>query len=163
MLGVRERRRELRSREPSQPTDEVREPPVRLSIPRPAAVKEKKPKIPSQQSLSKGTLDDWLEPSITHRPSYIDHGGQPYGVLEHMQPLGEAPNAKVKARVKPDGVRENCGVQGCGGGRFGFTKHAREHSCSNCSGSHFRGCSFACSARSGNVDTHSRVGGGRTL
>ncbi|MBE7181982.1 MAG: hypothetical protein INR71_12395, partial [Terriglobus roseus] len=52
-------------------------------------------------------LDKWVEPDLRSASSYQDHGGLPYGVLEHMQPLGEAPNAKVKARVKVDGARKS--------------------------------------------------------
>ncbi|KAF2173556.1 hypothetical protein M409DRAFT_61920 [Zasmidium cellare ATCC 36951] len=72
----------------------------------------------SQRSQSKGvgkeragqknTLDGWVEPSLAApKPSYQDHGAGPYGVLEHMQPLGEAPSAKVKARVKGEGPRKS--------------------------------------------------------
>ena len=53
-------------------------------------------------------MDKWVEPSLAEKPSYRDHkGGSYYGVSEHMQPLGEAPNARVKTRVKPDGLRKS--------------------------------------------------------
>ena len=53
-------------------------------------------------------MDDWSEPSLVQKPSYRDHsGGSYYGVSEHMQPLGEAPSARVKARVKPEGARKS--------------------------------------------------------
>ena len=52
-------------------------------------------------------MDQFVEPSLAEKPSYRDHNGSPYGVLEHMQALGEAPNARVKARVKPDGGRKS--------------------------------------------------------
>lgn len=56
----------------------------------------------------KGPLDAWVEPALDiPKPSYQDQGAGPYGVLEHMQPLGEAPNAKVKNRVKADGARKS--------------------------------------------------------
>ncbi|KAK0873885.1 hypothetical protein LTR87_011815 [Friedmanniomyces endolithicus] len=50
---------------------------------------------------------DWVEPSLTSAPSYEDHYGAPHGVLEHMQPLGEAPSAKVKSRVRSEGPRKS--------------------------------------------------------
>jgi hypothetical protein len=63
-----------------------------------------------------GTMDDFEEPKIAHNPSYRDHhGGSHYGVAEHMQPLGEAPNARVKARVKADGGRKSTLGKGAAG------------------------------------------------
>lgn len=57
---------------------------------------------------SKDDMDTFVEPSLAQKPSYRDtHGGSFYGVSEHMQPLGEAPNARVKARVKADGGRKS--------------------------------------------------------
>ena len=54
------------------------------------------------------TTDEWEEPSLSEKPSYRELNGGPYHVVsEHMQPLGEAPNARVKARVKPDGGRKS--------------------------------------------------------
>lgn len=47
-------------------------------------------------------MDRWVEPSLTAQPSFQDHGGVPYGVLEHMQPLGERPSTRVKTRVKSE-------------------------------------------------------------
>ena len=45
--------------------------------------------------------DQWVEPPLAPpKPSWADHGGAPYGVLEYIQPLGQPPSAKVKARVK---------------------------------------------------------------
>lgn len=64
--------------------------------------------IGKERAGQKNTLDGWVEPALAApKPSYQDHGAAPYGVLEHMQPLGEAPSAKVKARVKPDGPRKS--------------------------------------------------------
>jgi hypothetical protein len=64
-----------------------------------------------------GTLDGWIEPSLTEKPSFEDHGGAPYGVLEHMQPLGEPPSTRVRARVKGDGARKSVlGKSGAGTG-----------------------------------------------
>lgn len=61
-----------------------------------------------ERTAQKNTLDGWVEPALAApKPSYQDHGAGPYGVLEHMQPLGEAPNAKVKGRVKGDGPRKS--------------------------------------------------------
>lgn len=60
------------------------------------------------KTKDKTFMDKWVEPAIVEKPSYRDHhGGSTYGVAEHMQPLGEAPNAKVKARVKQDGARKS--------------------------------------------------------
>lgn len=64
-----------------------------------------------------GTLDGWVEPSLAAKPSFEDHGGAPYGVLEHMQPLGEPPSTRVRARVKGDGARKSLlGRSGAGTG-----------------------------------------------
>lgn len=64
-----------------------------------------------------GTLDSWVEPSLAAKPSFEDHGGAPYGVLEHMQPLGEPPSTRVRARVKGDGARKSLlGKSGAGNG-----------------------------------------------
>lgn len=61
-----------------------------------------------EKGKEKTFMDRWVEPSLAApKPSYQDHGAGPYGVLEHMQPLGEVPNAKVKARVKGDGSRKS--------------------------------------------------------
>ncbi|RMY26148.1 hypothetical protein D0865_16277 [Hortaea werneckii] len=67
---------------------------------------------PSKANLKDKTrektfMDQWVEPAIATKPSYEDHHGSPYGVLEHMQPLGEAPSAKVKGRVKTEGPRKS--------------------------------------------------------
>jgi len=61
----------------------------------------------SKTRTMNGTLDGWIEPSLAGKPSFEDHGGAPYGVLEHMQPLGEPPSTRVRARVKGDGVRKS--------------------------------------------------------
>ncbi len=60
----------------------------------------------------------WAEPALALKPSYRDHGGVSYyGVAEHMQPLGEAPNARVKTRVKAEGARKSVlGRSAAGGG-----------------------------------------------
>ena len=71
-----------------------------------------------QQSQSKASAKDkgkekaemasWAEPALAQKPSYRDtKGGSYYGVSEHMQPLGEAPNARVRARVKAEGGRKS--------------------------------------------------------
>ncbi|QIW99627.1 hypothetical protein AMS68_005145 [Peltaster fructicola] len=66
-----------------------------------AAVKEvKKEKV-------SGPMDKWVEPALSSKASYEDHNGVAYGVMEHMQPLGEAPNGRVRARVKPEGARKS--------------------------------------------------------
>lgn len=53
-------------------------------------------------------MDRWVEPALqAPKPSYQDHGAGPYGVLEHMQPLGEAPSTKVKQRMRADGSRKS--------------------------------------------------------
>ena len=66
---------------------------------------------------------EFREPSIASHPSYKDtHGGSFYGVAEHMQPLGEAPNARVKARVKVDGGRKSM----LGKGALGVGADAQE-------------------------------------
>lgn len=65
-----------------------------------------KDKTPKARTMN-GTLDGWVEPSLATKPSFEDHGGAPYGVLEHMQPLGEPPSTRVRARVKGDGARKS--------------------------------------------------------
>lgn len=51
---------------------------------------------------------DWTEPPLASPvPSFEEHGGGPYGVLEDMQALGSRPSAKVRARVKPDAARKS--------------------------------------------------------
>lgn len=53
---------------------------------------------------------EWTEPAIEEgKPSWEEHGGAPYGVLEDMQALGQPPNAKVKARVKDVSLRKSLG------------------------------------------------------
>ncbi|KAL6717122.1 hypothetical protein ACLMJK_005037 [Lecanora helva] len=46
--------------------------------------------------------EEWIEPPLrTPVPSFMDYKGiERHGVLEHMQPLGTFPSAKVKARLK---------------------------------------------------------------
>lgn len=62
----------------------------------------------SKEKLREKTfMEQWVEPTVAKAPSYADHNGGPYGVLEHMQPLGEAPNAKMKARVKSEAPRKS--------------------------------------------------------
>lgn len=54
------------------------------------------------------TSSGWTEPALAQKPSYKEtKGGSFYGVAEHMQPLGEAPSARVKTRVKADGARKS--------------------------------------------------------
>ncbi|KAK4903396.1 hypothetical protein LTR27_000327 [Elasticomyces elasticus] len=54
-----------------------------------------------------GTLTGWVEPAVASAPSFADHNGVAHGVLEHMQPLGEAPSAKVKSRVRSEAPRKS--------------------------------------------------------
>jgi hypothetical protein len=55
-----------------------------------------------------GSTQDWTEPPLASPiPSFEDHGGGPYGVLEDMQALGSRPTAKVRARVKPDAPKKS--------------------------------------------------------
>lgn len=49
-------------------------------------------------------MDRWVEPSVSTVASYE---GVAHGVLEHMQPLGEVPSAKVKSRVRSDAPRKS--------------------------------------------------------
>ena len=64
---------------------------------------------PTTTSTSSG----WTEPALVEeRPSYEDHGGAAFGVLEDMQALGQRPSAKVRARVKGDpSLRKTLGKQ----------------------------------------------------
>lgn len=57
---------------------------------------------------TKTFMDRWVEPALAApKASYEEHGAGPYGVLEHMQPLGEAPSTKVKQRARADGARKS--------------------------------------------------------
>lgn len=67
---------------------------------------KEKAKVKTQTFMDK-YMDKWVEPPVAAAPSYLDHGGLPYGVLDSMQPLGELPNAKVKGRVKGEGARKS--------------------------------------------------------
>ena len=51
---------------------------------------------------SQESLDRWLEPTPrAPRPSWADNpNANPYGVLEHMQPLGQPPTSKILQRLK---------------------------------------------------------------
>jgi hypothetical protein len=78
---------------------------------------QKKPAV-KIKAEEKGTMNEWEEPKVVQKqnPSYRDQrGGSYYGVSEHMQPLGEAPNARVKARVKADGGRKSMLGKGAAG------------------------------------------------
>jgi hypothetical protein len=61
-----------------------------------------------EKTKEKTFMDRWVEPPVaTAAPSYQDHGGAPYGVLDGMQALGDLPSAKVKGRVKGEGARKS--------------------------------------------------------
>lgn len=65
-------------------------------------------KASAKEDTNKKTfMDSWVEPPVAAQPSYQDHSGAPFGVLEHMQPLGEAPSAKVKGRVRSEAPRKS--------------------------------------------------------
>ena len=68
---------------------------------KPAAMPDKTKK---DKDVSGGA---WVEPAVSTKASYQDHGGAGYGVVEHMQPLGESPSGKVKARVKSEAPRKS--------------------------------------------------------
>ncbi|KAM0714349.1 hypothetical protein Q7P37_010136 [Cladosporium fusiforme] len=71
----------------------------------------------SKGKAMNGTLDGWVEPSLATKPSFEDHGGAPFGTVEHMQTLGEAPSTRVRARVKGEGARKSMqGRSGAGAG-----------------------------------------------
>jgi hypothetical protein len=76
---------------------------------------EPKVKQESKEGMAGST---WVEPALAQKPSYRDHKGVSYyGVSEHMQPLGEAPSARVKTRVKTEGPRKSVlGRSAAGGG-----------------------------------------------
>ncbi|KAI4761816.1 hypothetical protein E4T52_06015 [Aureobasidium sp. EXF-3400] len=62
----------------------------------------------AQPPAINGSTMDWIEPPLASPiPSFEDHGGGPYGVLEDMQALGSRPTAKVRARVKPDAPKKS--------------------------------------------------------
>ena len=63
--------------------------------------------VAKDETRKKTFMDQWVEPAVATQASYQDHHGAPYGVLEHMQPLGEPPSAKVKARVKSEAPRKS--------------------------------------------------------
>lgn len=56
---------------------------------------------PAQREKKDDAGAAWEEPPLEQaKASYEDHGGAPFGVLEDMLPLGQAPNAKVRSRVR---------------------------------------------------------------
>lgn len=62
----------------------------------------------AQPLVQNGSTEDWIEPPLASPiPSFEEHGGGPYGVLEDMQALGSRPTAKVRARVKPDAPKKS--------------------------------------------------------
>ncbi|KAF2772605.1 hypothetical protein EJ03DRAFT_188634 [Teratosphaeria nubilosa] len=63
--------------------------------------------IVKKEPKKKTFMDQWVEPAVQQQASYQDHNGSAYGVLEHMQPLGEAPSVKVKTRVKHEAPRKS--------------------------------------------------------
>jgi hypothetical protein len=65
--------------------------------------------VAKDRTKEKTFMDRWVEPTLAPpKPSFEDHGAAPYGVLEHMQPLGEAPNTKAKQRGRAvDGPRKS--------------------------------------------------------
>lgn len=94
--------RTLRERSRSRDPDSTQQSQVKT------AVKDK--------TKEKMSSDRWVEPAVVQRPSFRE-GGSNYGVSEYMQPLGEAPNARVKARVKVDCGRKS--LLGKGSGAIG--------------------------------------------
>ncbi|KAH0355658.1 hypothetical protein KCU83_g1886, partial [Aureobasidium melanogenum] len=61
-----------------------------------------------QPPVQNGSTEDWIEPPLASPiPSFEEHGGGPYGVLEDMQALGSRPSAKVRGRVKPDAPKKS--------------------------------------------------------
>ena len=100
MLGTRTLRDRSSSRDPEADRQTQKKPAVKI------------------KTEEKGTMDEWEEPKVVQKqnPSYRDQrGGSYYGVSEHMQPLGEAPNARVKARVKAEGGRKSMLGKGAAG------------------------------------------------
>ena len=76
------------------------------------------PEAKQQQSESKNGVKEkpkekprgkaFEEPALNLRASFKENGtGSNYGVSEYMQPLGEFPSTRVKARVKADGARKS--------------------------------------------------------
>lgn len=73
----------------------------RRSSPRPSTTKTQSPAISTAKETIPGKSSVWSEPPLQDaKPSFEDHGGVPFGVLEDMQALGTRPGAKVKARAK---------------------------------------------------------------
>lgn len=84
---------------------ETRRSDARISRDSDAAKVQSKEK--TREKSAQGKLDSWVEPSVATKPSFEDHGGAPYGVLEGMQPLGEPPSARARARAKGEGARKS--------------------------------------------------------
>ncbi|KAL2358365.1 hypothetical protein BJ546DRAFT_5013 [Cryomyces antarcticus] len=60
-------------------------------------------------------MDKWVEPPLAvPRPSFADHRGNPYGVLEHMQPLGTLPSIKLKGKTKQETLRKSALAKNAG-------------------------------------------------
>lgn len=61
------------------------------------------PPVETKKEKAQTSLDQWIEPPLKEpTPSFRDHGFERGGVLENMQPLGQPPSAKLKAKVKGD-------------------------------------------------------------
>ncbi|KAJ9667898.1 hypothetical protein H2201_002084 [Coniosporium apollinis] len=61
------------------------------------------PPVEARKEKAQTSLDQWIEPPLKEpTPSFRDHGFERGGVLENMQPLGQPPSAKLKAKVKGD-------------------------------------------------------------
>lgn len=91
MLGTQ---RTLRDRSSS------RDPEVKLQSESRNGVKDRTKEKTKEKSFE--------EPALNLKASFKENGsGSNYGVSEYMQPLGEFPSTRVKARVKADGARKS--------------------------------------------------------
>lgn len=63
-----------------------------------------------------GPMDKFIEPGVASQTSFAEQQAhnhtQPMSVLENMQPLGEIPSARTKAKLKLDGSRRSTALRG---------------------------------------------------
>ncbi|GAB7352618.1 hypothetical protein MBLNU459_g2994t2 [Dothideomycetes sp. NU459] len=81
---------------------------------------------PAAAGAGKSSASAWAEPPLQDaKPSFEDHGGAPFGVLEDMQALGTRPSIKVKARGK-DASKKSSVSKNASSGAAGLASDAHD-------------------------------------
>jgi len=74
------------------------------------SAKESSPATSQNKNTRNNKDVAWTEPAPqTGKPSYEEHGGSAFGVLEDMQALGQKPSSKVKTRVRSEPSKKQTG------------------------------------------------------